>query len=141
MLYIKLCFNKKKENSKIMIQSYYEENLKIGAYFLAVGSSRLIQSVYESSVLLLYLLFKDNTEEIKKIKALPTNLFKNLPVNIGKTIYDYIICNALFTMKHTYDKKKSSVKFTLNRIMTLKMINEILKMYETTNYLLIYFLQ
>ena len=141
MLYMKLCFSKKKEDRKSAIQNYFEENLKIGAYFLAAGTSRIVPSVYESSVMLLYTLFKDNSEEIKKIKALPTHLFRNLPVNIGKSIYDYIICNALFTMKYVHEHKKSYMRFVFNRIMTLKMINEILKMYSTTNYLLIYYLE
>ncbi len=123
------------------MKQHFKSNLTIGAYFLAAGSSRIKASFYESAVLFLYSIFKHNKKDIVEIKTLPSHLFKNLPVITGKSLFDYIICNALFSMKYIREGNAVYTRFIFNRIMTLKMIIEIFKNYETQNSLIIYYLE
>ena len=116
---------------KMGIKENLKNNIIIGAYFIAAGSSRIKSSVYETAVLFVYSIFKHHPKDMKEIKTLPSHLFKNLPVVVGSSIYDYILCNSLFSLKYIYEAKTVYTRFVFNRIMTLKMINEILKMIKT----------
>lgn len=72
---------------------------------------------------------------------LPSHLFTNLPVIVGKQIQDYILCVSLYTLKYVYQGKSVYIRFSFNRIMCLKMINEVLKNFKTENSLMIYYLE
>ncbi len=83
--------------------------------------------LYESAVVFLDSLLENNKELPNKIPALPSPLFKNLPIISNSCLYEYILVYALYALAFIREGDKIFIKFVCNRIMSLKLIQTIIE--------------
>ena len=58
-----------------------------------------------------------------------------------RPIYDYIACIVLDTLKYIYEKGVPYIKFVFNRIMSIRMVKQLLLLHPTTDSLIVYYLE
>lgn len=112
----------------------------MGAYFLSAGTSFVQPSVYEAAVVFLYSFLKLKGVENKEVKNLPSHMFKNLPILATHSMYEYILCNVLFTLKYIKEAGHNYLRFAFNRIFTYKLVEELLRKHKLSNKIFTYYL-
>ena len=107
---------------------------------IAAGASRIKKSLYQSGVIFVFSVLM-HSSLLVPAKAIKSHLFHNLPMIPSTSIYDYIACIVLDTLKYIYEKGVPYIKFVFNRIMSIRMIKQLLKLHPTTDSLVVYYLE
>lgn len=68
-------------------------------------------------------------------------MFKNLPIIATHSIYEYILCNLLFSLKYIKEGKNQYLRFAFNRIFSYKLIEELLKKHKISNKVFTYYFE
>jgi hypothetical protein len=141
MLYTKLYFSRNEEANIIEMNQQFKSNMVIGAYFLSAGTSCIQPSIYETGMIFLYSFLKMRGVEYREMKELPSHLFKNLPIVPNHSLYEYILCTLLFTLKYVKEGPQTYIRFAFNRIMSLKLVELLLKNQKLHNKTITYYLE
>lgn len=68
-------------------------------------------------------------------------MFKNLPIIATHSLYDYILCNTLFSLKYIKEGGQSYLRFAFNRLLSLKLVETLLKDGKIGSKTITYFLE
>lgn len=74
--------------------------MRIGAYFLGLGIDQKSPSIYEIAIMILESTIQSSADHLSNSKALPSHLFKSLPIINNNEIVYWITCNILFGLKY-----------------------------------------
>lgn len=68
-------------------------------------------------------------------------MFKNLPIIATHSMYEYILCNTLFSLKYIREAGHNYLRFAFNRIFSLKLVEALLKNNKIYNKTITYYLE
>lgn len=140
VLYLKIFFSQVHQVHKRQNKQNAKNLLKIASYFLGLGIQMKTASIYELAVLLLQDLLTENEQELGNQKALPSHLFKSLPVISNNQMMHWLTSNILYTL--TFKKEGATVfnRLNINRIPSYKLLSLIFYQYKPHDHQITYLL-
>lgn len=120
VLYCKLFFSGKHDFAKRERNENGKALVRIAAYFIGLGLECKISSIYELAVLLAESVVSG--DGAVQGKALPSHLFKSLPIVNNNEMVNWLIVALLFQLKHVVHDKKIYTRLNANRIPTLRLL-------------------
>jgi hypothetical protein len=97
--------------------------------------------VYELGALLLITLFESKPEDLKSQKALPSHLFKSLPIVSHNEMLTWITNTLLFALKYVKAENSMYSRLNFNRILSFKLLNHIFEQYKPHDHQITYLLE
>ncbi len=98
------------------------------------GADMVLPSIFESAVLFLSNLIEKNKGNLREFKCLPSHLFKSLPIVSQNTIYDFVVNIGLHSLSYFKDVNGNLFsRLVFNRIMTLKLLDLVVKEARVTS--------
>jgi hypothetical protein len=76
-------------------------------------------------VLLLDEVIQSNVSILHESKALPSHLFKSIPIINNNEVINWIICNILSLLKYKKHENKYFSKLNINRITSVKLLENV----------------
>jgi hypothetical protein len=140
VLYCKLFFSGKHDFAKRERTENGKMLLRIAAYFTGLGVEWKVSSVYELGVLLAEGVIVGGGEAVQG-KALPSHLFKSLPIVNNNEMVNWMIVALLFQLKHVIHDKKTYTRLNVNRIPTLRLLEKLFRLVKAPTQQLTFMLE
>lgn len=122
VLYSKLFFSGKHDFSKRERTENAKALVKMGAYFLGLGVEKSCASIYELAVLLTEVVTGENASTVLESKALPSHLFKSIPIVNNNEMANWLVVVLLFQLKYIRRQQKVFCRLNVNRIPSLRLV-------------------
>ena len=113
----------------------------MGSYFVGSGLETKTAPIYELAILFWCSLFESNRKDIKERKALPSHLFKSLPI-VSRNDMIYWLTNViLFGLKYVKQENAVFSKLNINRIYSFKLLNLLFEHFKPHDHQVTYLLE
>lgn len=89
--------------------------------------------------MLFNLIQKNN--DLREFKSLPTHLFKTLPIVSQNTVYDFVMNICLYSLTYIKQGNNLYTRFSCNRLMTLKLVDLLVKQIKISSPQITYYLE
>lgn len=108
---------------------------------MGLGIESSTSAIYEMAVFLLETVIEHEGEHLNNQKALPSHLFKSLPIVNHNEMMHWITNSILFALRFIKEGTKTLSKLNINRIPSFKLLGRIIKNYKPHDHQITYFLE